>query len=105
MFDFIGNVWEWTETPFNQRSGKQEQNKDGTFATKGGSYLDSRRGHVNLKARSSARKGFAAHYAAGNLGFRCAKNLEVAEAVLPNSQREQQLKRMATVFAKQHSEL
>lgn len=104
MFDFIGNVWEWTETSFNQRSGKNDEHKEGAFTAKGGSYLDSRRGHVNLKARCSARIGYTGHYSAGNLGFRCAKSIEVAEAVRPNSQREHQLKRIVTAFSK-HVEL
>lgn len=48
----IGNVWEWTSTTYHFRHLPQEQDH---YVVKGASYIDSRKGHVNYKARISTR--------------------------------------------------
>jgi len=58
-YDMIGNVWEWTETPF--RPGVPR------FTIKGGSYLCS---EYCQRYRVAAREGLEATFSAAHIGFR-----------------------------------
>lgn len=63
--DMIGNVWEWTETPF--ADGRVE------FTMKGGSYLCGE--NYCRRYRPAARGHFEPDFSAGHLGFRIVKDL------------------------------
>ena len=65
-YDMIGNVWEWTETPFGKGTAR--------FTIKGGSYLCSS-DHCR-RYRAAARQGFEADFSTAHLGFRVVKDVE-----------------------------
>ncbi|ESP01110.1 hypothetical protein LOTGIDRAFT_139895 [Lottia gigantea] len=73
MYDFLGNVWEWTGTQYYERMIPDDLQPQ-MLVLKGGSYIDSRDGSVNMKIRTSQRKGEEPDHTAGNVGFRCAMN-------------------------------
>jgi formylglycine-generating enzyme required for sulfatase activity len=58
-YDLIGNVWEWTETPFRQGVPR--------FTIKGGSYLCSK---YCQRYRVAAREGLEGNFSAAHIGFR-----------------------------------
>lgn len=71
MHNIVGNVWEWTSDTFLLN----DPNKDNPeMVKKGGSYLC----HESycFRYRCAARSHNTADSSAGNLGFRCAKDLE-----------------------------
>lgn len=71
MHNIVGNVWEWTSDTFLPN----DPNKDNPeMVKKGGSYLC----HESYcyRYRCAARSHNTADSSAGNLGFRCAKDLE-----------------------------
>ncbi|MBU6406043.1 MAG: formylglycine-generating enzyme family protein [Alphaproteobacteria bacterium] len=75
LFDMIGNVWEWTSSPFDRRStrccsGTATENEARLWTLKGGSYLCA--AEYCARYRPAARMGLAALSAAGHIGFRCA---------------------------------
>ena len=64
-FDMIGNVWEWTESPFAQSSPR--------FTIKGGSYLCG--SNFCRRYRTSARESMEAHFSTAHVGFRVVKDI------------------------------
>jgi len=92
MFDVVGNVWEWTSTVHHPEPASLRVNhielarrpikKNTNLVVKGGSFVDSWDGVVNLEARCSARHGYPAGYTAENVGFRCARGVH------PNANKE-----------------
>ncbi len=58
LYDMIGNVWEWTETPFGE----------GTHTIKGGSYLCAE--NFCRRYRPAARQPQEDDFSSGHIGFR-----------------------------------
>ncbi|KAJ8317425.1 hypothetical protein KUTeg_005329 [Tegillarca granosa] len=73
LYDFVGNVWEWTRSLYYERMIPREL-QDKLYILKGGSYLDTRDGSANRIARTGQRMGLAPDYTAHNVGFRCIKD-------------------------------
>jgi formylglycine-generating enzyme required for sulfatase activity len=63
--DIIGNVWEWTETPFGQGTAR--------FTIKGGSYLCGKT-HCR-RYRAAARGHLEKDFSTGHVGFRIVKDV------------------------------
>ncbi|MGF1511781.1 MAG: formylglycine-generating enzyme family protein [Myxococcota bacterium] len=68
-YDMIGNVWEWTVTPFKPGVPR--------FTIKGGSFLCSE--DYCRRYRVAAREGFEPDFSTEHLGFRIVKDLEALE--------------------------
>lgn len=60
VYDMIGNVWEWTETPFEPHLPR--------FTIKGGSFLCS--DSYCQRYRAAAREDFETDFSTSHLGFR-----------------------------------
>lgn len=74
LFDMIGNVWEWTLSPFDQASGCCTPDQDGMLlALKGGSFLCA--AEYCERYRPAARIGVTADTSMAHIGFRCIKPL------------------------------
>lgn len=74
LFDMIGNVWEWTLSPFDQASGCCTPGQDGKLvALKGGSFLCA--AEYCERYRPAARIGVTADTSMAHIGFRCIKIL------------------------------
>uniref|UniRef100_A0A1B0BBP9 Sulfatase-modifying factor enzyme-like domain-containing protein n=1 Tax=Glossina palpalis gambiensis TaxID=67801 RepID=A0A1B0BBP9_9MUSC len=71
MHNIVGNVWEWTQNLWN---AKDDNNANPGRVKKGGSYLCHKT--YCYRYRCAARSQNTADSSAGNLGFRCAKDLE-----------------------------
>ncbi|WP_084250126.1 formylglycine-generating enzyme family protein [Sphingomonas mali] len=76
LVDVVGNVWEWTATPFDdevtERSCCQAPDAarpDRRFVVKGGSHLCAP--NYCLRYRPAARQGEARDTATSHIGFRC----------------------------------
>lgn len=65
-YDMIGNVWEWTDTPFSPATPM--------FTIKGGSYLCSE--NYCQRYRAAAREDLEADFSTAHVGFRIVQNLE-----------------------------
>lgn len=66
-YDMIGNVWEWTETPFTST-------KPAYFTIKGGSFLCAK--NFCRRYRPAARESLEYDFGAAHVGFRIVKDLE-----------------------------
>ena len=64
LFDMIGNVWEWTNTPYNSRMN----------VIKGGSFLCSQ--DFCKRFRPSARQFQERDFSTNHLGFRVVRDIE-----------------------------
>ncbi|GFR85820.1 sulfatase-modifying factor 2 [Elysia marginata] len=73
FFDLIGNVWEWTSSAYVERMVAPHL-QSRMVSLKGGSYVDSVNGRVNMAVRCGQRTGQKQDYTAANVGFRCAKS-------------------------------
>jgi formylglycine-generating enzyme required for sulfatase activity len=65
-YDMIGNVWEWTETPFDRGAAR--------FTIKGGSYLCGSQ-HCR-RYRAAARQGIETNFSTAHVGFRIVKDID-----------------------------
>ena len=63
LYDMIGNVWEWTSTPY----------APGRNTIKGGSYLCAE--NFCARYRSAARQGQEVDFSSNHIGFRVVKDL------------------------------
>lgn len=68
--NMVGNVWEWTSTPWRFADPRMDAEAPNNFVKKGGSYLCNHA--VCNRFRCSARTMITADSAASNIGFRCA---------------------------------
>ncbi|RUS88737.1 hypothetical protein EGW08_003552 [Elysia chlorotica] len=73
FYDLIGNVWEWTSSAYVERMVAPPL-QSRMVALKGGSFVDSVNGRVNMAVRCGQRVGQKQDYTAANVGFRCAKS-------------------------------
>ncbi|WP_081813163.1 MULTISPECIES: SUMF1/EgtB/PvdO family nonheme iron enzyme [unclassified Hyphomonas] len=64
MFDMIGNVWEWTDTPYGP----------GTNTIKGGSYLCAE--NFCRRYRPAARQPEETDFSSNHIGFRIARDVQ-----------------------------
>ncbi len=62
LYDMIGNVWEWTDTPYRATTGEP------VHVIKGGSFLCAE--NYCQRYRASARQGQEASFSTNHIGFR-----------------------------------
>ena len=73
--DMVGNVWEWTQSPFlpypyNPNAVVDESRARGRYVVRGGAWYYTRK-----LARCAAREGIVANYLSPSIGFRLARSL------------------------------
>lgn len=77
LYNIVGNVWEWTADRWDGGSTAAQTKDESTVDTqrvkKGGSYLCHH--SYCYRYRCAARSQNTADSSAGNLGFRCAKDI------------------------------
>jgi formylglycine-generating enzyme required for sulfatase activity len=67
LYDMIGNVWEWTDTVYEEREGEQ------VYAIKGGSFLCAE--NYCRRYRAPARQPQEAGFSTNHIGFRTVKTV------------------------------
>lgn len=77
LFDMIGNVWEWTTSPWTESHAPATccapaVTDDARGVTKGGSHLCAP--SYCRRYRPAARQGQALGSSTGHLGFRCVRD-------------------------------
>mmetsp|Transcript_20739 Transcript_20739/g.37985 ORF Transcript_20739/g.37985 Transcript_20739/m.37985 type:complete len:144 (+) Transcript_20739:1609-2040(+) len=70
FYNLVGNVWEWTTTPWTTTDPRAPPPEANAKVKKGGSFLCNPA--TCGRYRTSARMQFTADSAASNVGFRCA---------------------------------
>ncbi|XP_025084404.1 sulfatase-modifying factor 2-like [Pomacea canaliculata] len=83
FYDMVGNVWEWCQSRYYERLVSRDLQVH-MHVLRGGSYVDSVDGDVNLPVRNGQRMGQTPDYTAGNVGFRCARSAPDIEVVRRN---------------------
>jgi formylglycine-generating enzyme required for sulfatase activity len=73
--DMVGNVWEWTQSPFlpypyDSHGSIDDVRARGRFVVRGGAWYYTRK-----LARCAAREGILAEYLSSSIGFRLARSL------------------------------
>ena len=73
--DTVGNVWEWTQSPFvpypyNPDAVIDQTTSRGRYVVRGGAWYYTRK-----MARCAAREGIVANYLSPSIGFRLARSL------------------------------
>lgn len=73
LYDMLGNVWEWTHSRYYERLISRDLQGQ-MHVLKGGSFVDTVDGEINLAVRNGQRMGQSPDYTASNVGFRCARS-------------------------------
>ncbi len=73
--DMVGNVWEWTQSPFlpypyDPHGSAEDFKARGRYVVRGGAWYYTRK-----LARCTAREGILANYVSPSIGFRLARSL------------------------------
>lgn len=71
LYDMIGNVWEWTDSTFDDAPAKE--GAEPIYAIKGGSYLCAE--NYCRRYRAAARQPQEAGFATNHIGFRTIKDI------------------------------
>mmetsp|Transcript_19464 Transcript_19464/g.35288 ORF Transcript_19464/g.35288 Transcript_19464/m.35288 type:complete len:420 (-) Transcript_19464:43-1302(-) len=78
LYNMVGNVWEWTSTPWGAEYPEGGPGAAANMVKKGGSFMCNKA--VCNRYRCSARTQITADSAASNVGFRCAYPSKEAES-------------------------
>lgn len=79
LYNMAGNVWEWCSDPFAQQMTEESPQENIRRAMRGGSYL-CHESYCN-RYRVAARTANTMDSSAGNIGFRCAADIEMEGSI------------------------